>query len=205
MYGMPDGNPLAEVVSQLCQTHSRRHITAEGELVEGQEPALLVMLERAVASDTSGAYGGGATRTGSPVDVKAMALLDTIKGTVARHWPGRGDATLQDTPLRTRLEEWTRQVAFTNDEAHLLEMCLWWRSQIRDMFEPPKDAPLRGICCPACSASHVEELDEEGMTIFNVSLVAHLSEEPVRAECRGCGQEWRGGELLDLRAAVSFA
>lgn len=197
MYGLPPGSALAEVVHELTATHIR----TVGELT-GPEAPLLQMLERAIASDTSGAYGGGASRTGAPVDVGALTLWTEISQVVGEHWPHRGDLSRASTTLINRLVIWTSALAGTENEAHLLEMCLFWRRSIRDLLEPPKSIPLRGHRCPDCLRFYVGTLDPDGGIVFQPAILVHLSEVPVRAECLSCDAEWKGGELVDLGANV---
>jgi hypothetical protein len=203
VYGLPADAPLSRVVSDLCQPHSRTVQLEEGP-VTGQEEPLLSLLERAIAADSGrGSASGGGSSASAPVDAGALTLWTDISAVVGAHWPGRGDLLRQHTPLIERLEAWTRVTADTPNEEHLLEMCRYWTKQIRDLLEPPKRVPLRGMTCPACECTHVEEHDADGGVIYNVSLLAHMSEEEIRAECLVCGTEWVGGELLDLRALAS--
>lgn len=198
MFGLPPGSSLAEVVHELTATHIR----TVGELT-GPEPALLQMLERAIASDTSGASGGGSsTRRGAPVDVIALTLWTEISQCVGEHWPHRGDLAMAGTPLIERLVIWTSSLAGTDQEVHLLEMCRYWQRSIRDLLDPPKSIPLRGHQCPDCRKFWVASLDPDGGMVWQPAILVHLSEDPVRAECRSCDAVWRGGELVELGAAV---
>jgi hypothetical protein len=199
MFGLPPGSSLAEVVHELTATHIR----TVGEL-SGPEPPLLQMLERAIASDTSGASGsGGGTRSGAPVDVIALTLWTEISQCVGEHWPYRGDLSRAGVPLSERLVIWTQHLAGSTSEVHLLEMCLYWRKSIRDLLEPPKSIPLRGHQCPKCRKFWAASLDSDGRMTWIPAILVHLSEDPVRAECRSCDGEWRGGELVDLGALQS--
>lgn len=196
MYGMPDAAELSRVVGEL----TRDHVRTVGELA-GVEPPLLRLLQVAIAADTSGASGGaGRSKNGAPLDVTALTLWEEISGVVDEHWPGRGNLAQAGTHLIDRLTMWTNQVAFTDDAVHLLEMCDYWRGQIRDLLEPPKQAALRGVTCPACKCSTIAKMEEDGTKSYSPALVVHLSETPVRAECIPCGGTWFGGQLVDLGA-----
>lgn len=191
---MPDTAPLSQAVHLLVRPHAR----TAGELA-GVEPALLDLLEVAIKSDTSGASGsGGSTKAGSPMDVNALHLWQTIYGCVGEFWPGKGQLTHAALPLKARLQWWTETVAGTDDEVHLLEMCEYWASQIRDLLEPPKRVPVRGGQCPRCKEHQVLETDPDGQRVYQPCLLAHLSENPVRVECRGCGGTWYGLGTLEM-------
>lgn len=201
MYGLPAEAPLSRVIADLCRPHTRTVQLEEGP-VTGQEEPLLDLLRKAVASDSGrGSAPGGGSSASAPVDAGALTLWTDISGVINAHWPGRGNLFMQHASLIHRLECWTTDVAGGPDEPHLLEMALYWRRQIRDLLEPPQRVPLRGMSCPACQHTHVEQTDPDGGVIYNVSLLAHMSEETIWAECLVCGTEWVGGALLDLRAA----
>lgn len=198
MFGLPDNSELSQVVHQLTRTH---HRTVDG--LTGVEQPLLVQLRLAVASDTAGAYGGGGTRSGAPLDVNALTIWQGIYSTVASHWPGRGDLVLQHTSTPDRLERWVAALAGTDQEVYLLEMCHYWRQQIRDLLEPPQLVPLRGVVCPTCRAAKavVAQGDEQ---VQVDTLLAYLSETPVRVTCRGCAATWLGQDLAYIGAAMEF-
>lgn len=194
MYGLPDTAALSKVVGELTLTHTR----TVGEHT-GQEPALLALLEQAISADTSGASGGaGRSRTGAPVDVTALALWTEITQCIGDHWPGRGDLAQAKTHPIRRLQLWAERVADTEDEWHLLEMCDYWHSQIRDLLEPPKQTALQGVACPVCKTDKIAKVDEDGGRSYGPILLVHLSETPVRAECLACAGTWFGGQLVDL-------
>lgn len=195
LYGMPDTAELSKAVALLTSPHTR---TVDG--VCGMEPALLDLLEVAIKTDTSGASGsgGGSARAGAPVDVNALSIWQSIYGTVGEFWPGKGDLSHARMRLVDRLTWWTSTVAGTADEVHLLEMCDYWAGQIRDLLEPPKRVPIRGGQCPRCKEYQVLGTDPDGQRVYQPCLLAHLSEDPVRVECRGCGGTWYGSTQLQL-------
>ena len=199
LYGMPDTAALSQVVTELTRPHTR----TVGDQC-GVEPPLLALLEVAIKSDTSGASGGGgASRTGAPVDVNALSIWQGIGQCVGEYWPGRGDLAQAKTHLIVRLQRWTEQVAGTDNEVHLLEMCEYWRGQIRELLEPPKRVPVRGGQCPRCHANQVLGTDPDGQRVYQPCLLAHLSEDPVRVECLACGGTWYSLDMLELE--VDFA
>lgn len=194
MFGMPDATPLSQVVFELTRPHTR----TVGEHT-GQEPALLALLEVAIKTDTSGASGGGgSSRNGAPVDVNALSIWQAISQTVGEYWPGRGQLHHAKLHLIDRLTWWTETVAGTTDEVHLEEMCSYWRGQIRELLEPLKRVPIRGGQCARCKEYQVLETDLDGQRVYQPCLTAHLSEDPVRIECRGCGGTWYGNTELQL-------
>lgn len=200
MFGLPDHHMLSQVVHELTRTHVR----TVGQHT-GQEPALLALLEVAIKSDTSGAYGGGATRTGAPVDTAALQLWQEITACVGEHWPGRGDLAQAKVRLIPRLERWTEYLAGDAAyELHLLEMVMQWRSQIRNLLEPPARVPIRGGTCPRCGFSQAWQRNQDAELVLVPCLLAHLSEEPIRAECLACGEQYVGGQLADLGAVAEF-
>lgn len=182
---------------ELTQTHER----TVGE-VTGPEPALLVLLQRAIASNFKTEGGNGRSRNSAPLDVTALTLWQEIAATVAEHWPGRGDLLLDPAPLIARLLLWSEHTKGTADDVHLFEMCAYWHSRIRDLLEPVRPVSLRGTRCPSCFHDQARLVQDEG-TVYIPALLVHLSETPVRAECLVCTNEWLGGELVDLGARAS--
>lgn len=185
MYGRPTNDPLSQAAQVLLAEHF--HTSPVG---TGIEDPLLMLLERAVASSTSGAPGGG-TGTGSPVNVEALALWDEISGVVNEHWPYRGMLDFKDTPLSARLEMWVISVP-DSYAVHLLEMCNYWVYRIRELLDPSRHVTLRGESCPECKCVRFPSPDPDGGVVLNPPLVAHLSEPVLRIECRACSAQWTG-------------
>lgn len=196
---MPDSAPLSQAVHTLTRSHER---TFGG--LTGEEPALLALLEQAIKTDTSGASGngGGNTRAGGPVDVNALHIWQGIHGVVDEFWPGKGRLEYAHMRLTERLTWWTSSIAGTDDEAHLLQVCEIWIGKIRDLLEPPKRVPVRGAQCPRCKEHQVLETNLDGQRVYQPCLLAHMSETPVRVECRGCGGTWYNLEFLKLEVEV---
>lgn len=205
MFGLAPGSALAEAVVQLTRPHQRTIQMDDGPLT-GQEAALLNVLERAVHSDSGKGSAAGVARTGSPVDLTAMALWDKLHRETTSAWPGRADATRKGTPLTVRLEELTVATAQAQDTEAELQLWTWALGAIeaiQAIVEPPKRTALRGTTCPKCGNANVLSDAEDGGEVFNPCLMVHLSEYPVRAECLVCGSTWSGGELLDLKALTA--
>lgn len=199
LFGMPDHAPLSQAVYLLARPHER----TVGELT-GQEPALLDLLELAIKTDTSGASGngGGSTRAGGPVDVNALSIWQGISDVVAEFWPGKGQLQYAKMHLIDRLTWWAGTVAGTENEGHLTELCGIWAGKIRDLLEPPKRVPVRGGQCPRCREFQVLGTDLDGKNVYQPCLLAHMSENPIRVECRGCGGTWYSLDLLKLEVEV---
>lgn len=199
LFGMPDHAPLSQAVARLTRAHER----AVGEHI-GEEPPLLDLLEVAIKTDTSGATGngGGGTRAGGPVDVNALHIWQTIAGTVGEFWPGKGRLEYAHMRLKERLTWWTSTVAGTENEPHLLEMCEYWERMVRDLLEPPKRVPIRGAQCPRCKEYQVLGTNADGQRVYQPCLLAYLSEDPIRVECRGCGGTWYNLAFLQLEVEV---
>jgi len=192
MFGLPPGNPLREVVVELTRDHFRD----TGEMA-GLEPPLLRLLEVAIKADTSGASGGsGRSKSSAPLDVTAFSLWEEIREVVNLNWPGHGNLAYQNTLLIDRLTWWTNTVAATENEKHLLEYCVYWRKQIRELLDPPKKIELRGTKCPTCKNSWVQQLSNELDTTYVPAMLVHMSEDPVRAECLACGENWMGFDMI---------
>lgn len=153
--------------------------TAEG--VTGTEEGLLLMLERAIASDTSGAHGGGGGK-GAILNAAALDLWEEIK----RGLPFSGMVY----PAR-RVEQWARMVAGDEDrENELLALCRYWSARIRELLAPPRRVPVKGQHCPACGYAQVT-LDMDGEDVLQPSLVATLTGADSRLECQACTASWR--------------
>lgn len=195
MFGLPDHNILSETVATLTRPHP--HKTGGH---EGTEPPLLLQLEQAIASDSGrGSAPGGSTRAGVPLDVNALHIRDSIAAVVSEHWPGHGDLSRAATPLMERLEQWTSELAGGELETYLLEFCVYWVQQIRDLLDPPVRIPLRGVACAECGTDTITDRDpDDGGKVFRPAVVVHASEDPLRAECLECGAGWRGDALKGL-------
>lgn len=203
MFGLPADHSLSWAIQQLTRPHERTVQLEEGP-VTGQEPALLNILERAVHSDSGRGSAAGVARTGSPVDLTALALWDRLHKETTEAWPGREDLARKGTPLITRLEELTVATAAAGGVHAGATLQAWAEDAIvaiRNIVEPPKRTALRGTTCPKCLNERVLSDAEDGGEVFNPCLIVHLSETPVRAECLVCASEWSGGELLDLHAS----
>lgn len=197
MFGMPAGSALGEVVHELTQAHDRTHAG-----VTGQEPALLDLLRVAIKSDVGGAEGGGGGQRASvPFDPIALELWDSVNRESFR-WFNGGPA-YRALPITSRLQHYASHLAGVGTiegQGDLLALCLGWKREIRDMFEPPTRVSLRGVTCPACSMDHLTKVAADGEKTYTAALLIHVSEDPVRAECLVCGEDWLNGELLDLVA-----
>lgn len=194
MFGLPNSHPLSVATEQLTRGHKH---TKDGHT--GIEPPLLQMLEQAIASDSGRGTAAGVSRTGSPLNVGALHLWDSISTVVAEHWPGHGVLAMHKTPLIDRLIAWVQEVAGTDSEPHLLEMCQWWAGQIRQQLEPVNPVPLRNTACLQCKAVTIPTQDEDGGTVLQPALLAHAHAAPVVVECIGCGTTWSGGGIYQYK------
>lgn len=193
LYGMPDQAELSKAVVVLTRPHTH---TTQG--ITGVEEGLLVQLERAIGSDQGRGSVSGVSGASGVLNLSALELWQAITATVAEFWPGRGDLARAKTHLVPRLQQWTEQVAGTDSEVHLLEMCDYWAQAIRDLLDPPKRVPIRGGQCPRCKEHQVLGTDPDGQRVYQPCLLAHISEDPVRVECLGCGGTWYGNTQLAL-------
>lgn len=201
MFGLPDHHSLSETVAQLTRPHTRK----VGEL-DGIEPALLDLLASAIGNTSGrGSAPGGSTRAGAPLDVTALSLWTSISAVVSEHWPGHGDLARADTSLPDRLEQWTSHLAGSDHEVYLLEFCLYWVEQIRELLEPTRKMPLRGVACGHCGFESIREPNPEGETVRRPAILVYPDERPTRAECQVCGEQWVGELSLQLLALASAA
>jgi len=194
VYGLPSANALSQAVQVLCKQH---HAT-DRQGFQGQEAPLLRMLELSIGSGMGKGSVSGVSGANGVLNLGALELWQAIHRTVDEFWPGRGNLAMAKLHLIPRLELWTTQVGGTENEPHLLEMCAYWAQQIRDLLDPPKLVPIRGGQCPRCQEHQVLGTNPDGERVFGPCLLAHLSEEPVRVECLGCGGQWYDGNMLAL-------
>ena len=201
MYGLPDNAPLSRVVNELCRVHER---TVED--TTGLEAPLLYLLERAVASDMGRGSVSGVSGVGGVLNLAALDLWRKVCAVVAEHWPGRGDLQQANTPVIQRLEVWASSLAGTDDEIYLLDLCHNWHEAIRNLLEPPKEVPLRGVTCPTCKRNRVLVENADREYVYQPPLLAYLSETPVRVTCRdeACRATWFGPDLAYIAAAEDF-
>ncbi len=190
MFGLPNGNPLSEVVLELTRDHPR----CVGEL-SGTEPPLLRLLEVAIKADTSGASGGsGRSVASAPLDVTALSLWEEIAAVVGSHWPGRRLPQHKNQHMIDRLTWWTNTVAAGPNEPHLLGYCTYWRTSIRELLEPAQRIPLRGVPCMSCKETWVVDTTE-GETTYVPALMASISERHlhgVQVYCLACEEAYSG-------------
>lgn len=201
MFGMPAGSALGQIIHELTQDHERTHLG-----LTGQEPPLLELLRVAVRSDVGGAAGGGGARAKVPFDPTALQLWGKVTSEVYTNWRFyHPKASKADEPTHlVQLQQVCYRVVEQgiDMQAYLLQIAMSWAKDIRDMLEPPQHIPLRGTKCPRCRFSHLEKTDEEGTTTYHTALLVHMGETPPRGECLVCGEDWVGGELMDLRADI---
>jgi hypothetical protein len=131
-----------------------------------------------------------------------LSIWQGIYQVVGEFWPGKGQLQHASMRLIDRLTWWASTVAGTDDEVHLLELCDIWAGKIRDLLEPPKRVPVRGGQCPRCREYQVLGTDLDGQRVYQPCLLAHMSENPVRVECLGCGGTWYSLDLLKLEVEV---
>lgn len=193
MFGMPNTHPLSAAVERLARPHihhSRYH--------SGLEEALLVTLANAVASSSGKGSASGVSRTGSPVDLGAMVLLDRIGAVIEENNPTPHDPIARCRPLPRRLVRWTESIAGDpTEEDILLQYCIDWETEIRAHLEPAKEIPLRGVACLKCGVSEVMEIAPDGERTRRPILTAYASEDPIRVQCTVCDHQWIGS--LQLR------
>lgn len=182
---------MPATLSDLIHTLTQPHLRRAGENI-AHEDALLDILEDCVASTTSSKAGGGGGR-GTPVDLGALDLAATIRGTIDEHHPLNG---LQKAPLRYRLNAWYANTWDPNKALMLHEHAAQWVYQIRELIEPTKRVPLRGIACPECHNTHLEKVGEE--TTYNPAITVYPDANPVYAQCGVCENEWSGKKIHEL-------
>lgn len=198
MFGLPPNNALRQVVVELTRDHTR----TVGELM-GTEPPLLRLLEVAIGADTSGASGGaGRNKNSAPLDVTALSLWEEIYSVVGANWPGRGDPRRKTTHLIDRLTWWTNVVAGGLNEPDLTEYCEYWAASIRELLEPTRRVPLRGVACMGCKLTWVTD-EKDGETTYMPTLIASISDRHlhgVQVRCEACEGSW-SGVALELLAS----
>lgn len=194
MFGMPNTAPLSKAVERLA----RPHWHTDGPRA-GMEEALLVTLERAVASTGGKGSAAGVSRTGSPVDLGALDLLDEIISVLREHVPNADLPRVRALPVARRLILWTEATAGQEDaELELLDYCYGWERAIRRHLEPPKEIPLKGVACLECKKDSVVVLDPDGGRVNRPILTAYASQTPVRVTCAVCETEWEGDSIEAL-------
>lgn len=192
MFGYPNTHPLSKLGEELLQVHTR--VTKDA---VGQEDGLLRQLEQARAGDTSGgdSSGGGRKHMQSPLVLEAVMLIDSIKHDLEQH-PYVDDSR---QPLGKRVLSLIRK---TDDPAHTADLLERWRDSIRELLEPTKHFPLRGVRCPHCLGDTAPaKLD--GEVVMVPVLEAYPTLESVW--CRVCDITWEGDALHYLAAGATFA
>lgn len=191
MFGLPNAAPLSKAVERLARPHW--HLDG---VRSGMEEALLVTLERAVASTGGKGSASGVSRTGSPVDLGALSLLDEIVAVLRDNVPGAETPRVRALPVARRLILWTESAAGQEDaELVLLDYCHTWEAAIRRHLEPPKEIPLKGVTCPVCKSATVAVQDPDGDRVIRPILTAYASESPVRVGCCVCETQWEGNSI----------
>jgi len=186
---------LRDVIHVLTRPHLRRTTNTEGETIYGEEPALLDILEEEIAA-SSQIKVGGTSKTGVPIALDAFQLAQDIKAITQAHWPVNG---LLKAPLRLRVTAWYNNTHDPNDALSMYDTVSTWESRIREIVQPTKKVPMRGLRCIKCNCTHVEKVSDEGAT-YDAAITVYPGAEPVYAKCGVCETEWSGKELHILAA-----
>lgn len=181
-------------VHELVNTHLSTTKTEDGP-VTAAEPPLLLILERAVASNSGRGSTAGVTGAGGPLNLGALELQRQVFNELsAAGYPG--------VSTREGLTRWWRESTGPGgSEAAtqlLLEYAVKWVDGIRELLDPTRKIPMPDTACPGCSNSDVY-VEHSGEEVRTPAVVLYPSVSPPEAECLACGTLWVGGELLDLR------
>lgn len=185
---------LAEAVAELTRPHLRRSTTADGEEVYGQEEALLVILEETTGSNTGSGSVSGVSGNGTPLNIEAVTLFDEITKAITEQSPYGRHPALRKSPWTRKVQAWHNATTDPVEALRLYELLDGWREAIRELLEPTKKVPMRGMTCPECLNTHVERAGEDGVT-YNAAITVYPQSIPVRADCAVCEAEWSGKEL----------
>ncbi|MER2142180.1 MAG: hypothetical protein ABS888_00185 [Eubacteriales bacterium] len=177
MFGLPNHHPLSKAVAVLTRDHEH---TVGG--VTGTEEPLLLMLERAIHSDTSGATSSGAGGTGAVLDAAALDLRDSISRVV----PG----TVPEL-LPQRLEAWVSRLVDERAEWDLRMLCADWTVAIRELLQPTRRVPVKDQHCPACGYARTTVTNPDGEDVVRPALEATLTGADSVLRCLVCTEEWR--------------
>lgn len=178
MFGLPNHHPLSKAVAVLTRDHEH---TVDG--VTGTEEPLLLMLERAIRSDTSGATSSGAGGTGAVLDAAALDLRDEISNLV----PGNAPEL-----LLVRLEVHANRLAGDEQaEWDLRKLCEGWTAAIRELLQPTRRVPVKDQHCPACGYAQTTVTNPDGEDVVRPALEASLTGADSTLRCLVCQSEWR--------------
>lgn len=181
---------LADAVHTLTKPHLRKH----GDTI-GQEPALLDILADCIGNSGSGQSASSGGRS-TPISLEAVAITQDIERVLNQEHPTPG---LVRAPLARRINAWHTNTHQPHDALRMYEHVAGWNERIRELIEPTKKIPMRGMTCVRCGNTHLEKHGDEGVT-YTPAITAYPDENPVRAECGVCGTEWSGRELHELAA-----
>lgn len=180
MFGLPNHHPLSKAVAVLTRDHEH---TVGG--VTGTEEALLLMLERAIHSDTSGATSSGAGGTGAVLDAAALDLRESIFRTLSSN-------ARPEWNIAYRLEHQARVVAgVPSMENKLLALCMAWEDLIRELLQPTRRVPVKDQHCPACGYAQTTVTNPDGEDVVRPALEASLTGADSVLRCLVCAEEWR--------------
>lgn len=199
---------LMELVDQLTvETRQVLH-TETGPVIVRAAP-LLGQLREVIRDRMQGAGGRSSSSSGSgaPLDLAALTVMGQVEDElqhlqwVARSTPGvlTPGLALGGMTVAERVR-WTAGVlASTPAAEEMAAAARGWVRAIGRLFDPPKVVPLRrGAACPACGQSQTPILDPDlGEHVPAPALVVTVGGTP-RADCRECGAEWSGEQVVDL-------
>lgn len=198
---------LMEVVDLLTrETHQVLH-TQDGPAVVRASSLLDQLAEALHPSGEGGGGSSGSVGSGAPLDVTALKLMCQVQDEVqhlqwlARSTPGTlaPRLGLGGMTLAERIQ-WTAGVLEQTPAAgEMLSTAKGWAASITRLFDPPKVVPLRkGARCPACGVDKTPVLDPDlGEHVQAPALVITMGAR-LRADCRECGAQWKGAEVVDL-------
>ena len=191
-------NPdLTEAVTALTKPTRTKVIRDDGSTVNVDHDALLVQLEDAITSATTGNGGGAGAPTAVLVNSEALYRAMLIGSQIA-DWcrivgvkPVRSDLSLS-------LSRWLVAFQATNtDRQFYIQALRQWAVTIEELLDPPRRLPLVDPCV-ACGAKEYVTADGERLPYpVVVEYDRALLHASLRATCRACELVWTGPEAVD--------
>ena len=185
---------LRDVIHVLTKPHLRRTTNTEGETIYGEEPALLDILEDCVGNSGSGESAAAGGRA-APLSLEAVSIAQDIEYTTRAHWPVHG---LLKAPLRLRVNAWYANTHQPHEALTMLDVASRWEAQIRELIEPTKKIPLRGVTCPICGYAETMT-EQDGQRTYKPILMAypHPTDTKVICTSEECSGEWAGKKIAE--------
>ncbi|WP_336630019.1 MULTISPECIES: DUF7341 domain-containing protein [unclassified Microbacterium] len=197
-------------VETLTRDHQVAVTTDEG-IEFHSVPSLISQLRDAVFGGMESTGGSSSMQARLPISEAALDLYMQVDREIAEVWvqafkrvPGRDKAEAMLTEWAAWAEPETIVTAGPRDW-YAKDVVAKWETQIRDFFDPPRLADIKGPC-PNCGERYVYSISA-GEEVRGTALRFHRSRmtgETLDARCLACGAVWSPAQFERFAAVLGI-